>query len=134
MEFLIIDDDNSKIEKVSKYMGSNTLYAARSFNSALQTIYASICTNIYDGVILDMSFPRFDNEPWTIKSNMGLQILHRMKHRKIDIPVLIYSSENNNDTSEYKNVKGFVCNDNHCIEKEILDFIDICNKIKENKS
>lgn len=104
MRFLIMDDDYSKVEEFTKHLAFDDTF----------TIRTSYCTGLtelvtnrenYDCLILDMNFPHFDNE--RVQSEEGLKVLHEIKRKKIDIPIVIYSSKYV-DVSEYSNVKDYI--------------------------
>jgi DNA-binding NarL/FixJ family response regulator len=122
MKFLMIDDDNYKINNVKEFMGDNEIEIAMSYASGMR----KLITNKYDGIILDMQFPQFDDEPWTINDLNGLCILSEMERRNIETPVIIYSSDVQN-VNKFKNVKGYIINNSTYIGDRIKNFIDQCN-------
>lgn len=121
MRFLIIDDDDYKVEKFTKHLNENDSFNVRkSFNSGLRELINN--KENYDCLILDMNFPHFDNE--SVKSNEGLKVLNEIKRKNIDIPVVIYSSKCV-DVSDYENVKYYL------IFSAIYDIEDKVNKLKD---
>ena len=80
MVFLIIDDDEFKIEMVENLLTEHTIAITKSYNSGMRTILAGGI----DGIILDMGFPRWDDNT-EIRNDMGLDVLFEMKRHKLTI-------------------------------------------------
>lgn len=122
MRFLIIDDDNKKIDTVKQFLEGHEVVIAQSYDSGMTKIVSAA----YDGIILDMAFPMSDNEPWKVYGVNGLCVLSEMKRKKINTPVVIYSSSIT-DVSEYENVKDYILNNNTYIGDKVKGFINLCS-------
>jgi len=123
MKFLIIDDDDCKIKRIQEYIGENELVISKSYHNDI----IKLISEKYDGLILDMCFPNFDDQPWDICKDIGLELLEELKRRKVDIPTVIFSSEYT-DVSGYSNVKDYIVNNNIYIGNKVKDFIELCRK------
>lgn len=124
MRFLIIDDDDFKIQQFTNNLHKeDTFIIKQSYRSGLNELIAN--KEKYDCLILDMNFPHFDNE--IVKSDEGLRILEQIKIRKIDIPIIIYSSKYV-DISEYENVRDYIMFNGMCDLKQRIKSIK--NNIK----
>lgn len=95
MKFLLIEDDEEKCEKISRFLSSNysefKIEIANSFNAGLRAI---IRTNPGDILLLDMSMPTFnvtidDPSGGTPEHFAGRDILAQMKLRNIQIPTIV---------------------------------------------
>ena len=123
MVFLIIDDDEFKIEMVENLLTEHTIAITKSYNSGMRTILAGGI----DGIILDMGFPRWDDNT-EIRNDMGLDVLFEMKRHKINIPVIIHSG-NYFDVKEFNNVIDYVMvgREEH-LQRAISNLIKKCEK------
>lgn len=118
--FLIIDDDEEKIEILIKILRNKKVKfdIAKSYNSAIR----NIIQNKYCGIFLDMNFPIFDYEG--VQNNEGIKVLSEIKRRKIEIPIAIHSSKYV-DVSMFDNVKDYIMYDYSMVyEKKIESFIE----------
>lgn len=122
MKFLMIDDDEYKINRMKEYFIEHEFDTATSYTRGMW----KLISNKYDGLILDMAFPMDDDEKWKICSTNGLCVLSELKRKHINIPTIIFSSSTQ-DTSQYDNVKDYVINDNCCIKDRVLNFIKSCS-------
>jgi len=122
MKILIVDDDSYKVEMVSKYLKLHQIETAISYNSAMRKIIA----NQYNGIILDMGFPKFD-DGYRYSKEHGLLILSEMKRRNIITPVMIFSG-NRFDVSDYINVYEYVMSDTNYLKEKIENFISKIEK------
>lgn len=117
MNFLIIDDDSYKVSLFTNPLNKEDSYTHKySYNSGLRELFLNKNVN-YDCLILDMNFPTFDDE--CVEVDKGIQVLKELKRKKINIPVIIYSSK-------------YVCVDNY---ENVIDYIlhdgcDLNNRIK----
>lgn len=119
MRFLIIDDDDFKVEEFTKHLAlEDTVTVKKSYCTGLTELVTN--RGNYDCLILDMNFPHFDNE--RVQSDEGLRVLHEIKRKKIDIPIVIYSSKYV-DVSEYANVKDYVIFSGMCSMKDRVNSI-----------
>lgn len=118
LKILIVEDIDYKAERVKECMYDHTVERAKSRNSALRLIVE----NKYDGIVLDMGLPIFD-DGYGLDSKQGLFVLREMKRKKIDTPVVIYSTNLAYvyDTFEYKNVKDYITCDSSCSIKEPIE-------------
>ncbi len=92
MNILCIDDKPEyKYAIVSRILDFNKVNYnfVKSYNSAIKYINENF--ESIDGIFLDLCFPE-DDEGREIDIYMGLKVLEFMKKRKIDIPILLYSS------------------------------------------
>jgi hypothetical protein len=79
--------------------------------------------NAYDGVILDMGLPLRDDEFRSLKEDQGLNVLREMKRNGLNIPTVIYST-NQFDVSKFDFVKGYIVADfSVSIDRDIQNFI-----------
>ena len=116
MNFLIIDDDDYKVQNFTKYLSKKDTYTIKqSYNSGLRELFLNTKVT-YDCIVLDMNFPMFDNEH--IQENCGLKILNELKRKKLNIPVIIYSSKYI-DVSKYQNVIDYILNDGYDLTNKI---------------
>lgn len=121
MNFLIIDDDEYKVRNFTQYLSTEDTYTIKkSYNSGLRELLLN-SEATYDCLILDMNFPVFDNEQ--VEENRGLWVLHELKRKKKDIPVVIYSSKFVN-ISQYENVKDYI----------LYEGYDLTNRIRSIKN
>jgi DNA-binding response OmpR family regulator len=118
MRILMIEDDNYKVQKVLEHLQKHKVDVKKSYNSGMR----ALLKEEYDAVILDMTFPTFDERSLP-KPEMGLQVLREMKRKKITLPVLIHSGDEV-DVSEYENIKGYILADNSCIQSRLHAFLD----------
>lgn len=123
MDFLIIDDDSYKIEKVKEVLTAYTLDTANSYVKGIK----KLLMKQYDGLILDMSFPLYDNDFSTTKMDMGLRVLSELKRKEMDIPVAIYSS-GYTDVSGFNNIVDYIMSDSDCLEDKLIRFAKMCSK------
>ncbi|MBP1308970.1 DNA-binding response OmpR family regulator [Paenibacillus sp. 1182] len=119
MRLLIIEDDDLKADKVIHCFEGHDYERERSYNSGLRNLLGR--KTVYDGVILDMGLPKFD-DGCRYEEDHGLLILEEMRRNKIELPVLIHSS-NQFDISNFPNVLGYIIASNDSIVKEVNDFI-----------
>jgi len=93
MKFLIVDDDVNKVNSLSQFVEEKYHEVAVEKSSSFQSGLKKINNNCYDIILLDMSMPLFDITPEEHGGRpsplAGKDILHRMKKRKITIPVII---------------------------------------------
>lgn len=117
MKFLIIDDDEVKVEHFTKCLNSEDSFELRmSYNSGLRELIKN--RENYDCLILDMNFPRFDKE--RSESDMGLNVLRQIERKQINIPTVIYSSKYV-DVSKYGNIIEYIPFDaRYSMEKDII--------------
>lgn len=71
-----------------------------------------------------MNFPTFDNEG--VEINEGLSVLRELDRKKINIPVVIYSSKYV-DISKYENVIDYILYEGYDLMKRVKA---IKNKLK----
>lgn len=119
MNILIVDDDNFKIEQVSRYLKGHNIDIAQSYNTTLR----KMISNKYDGVVLDMGFPKFD-DGYGLDSKQGLAVLREMDRKNIKIPTVIYSG-NYFDTSEYNNVVDYIMTTTLSLKDRIEGFLNV---------
>lgn len=117
MKLLIVEDSPYKLQQVSDCLQHGSYDVAKSYNSAVR----KLLKEEYDAVILDMCFPNFDDSS-VPEPEQGLNVLRQMKRKKIEIPVLVYSSDVV-DVSAYSFVTGYIVADNTCIESRISNFL-----------
>lgn len=127
MRFLIIDDDDCKINRIKEYLRSHTVDIAKSRNEGLCKIVKS--SFAYHGLILDMQFPICEDE-WKIDREAGISVLKELKRKKIFISTIMYSSLYTN-VSEFTNVIGYIINNGCDISKRIKSFIKDCEEYSE---
>jgi CheY-like chemotaxis protein len=119
MKFLIVDDSDVKAEKAKEALNGHTCDRAKSYRSAI----LSMLDNAYDGVILDMGLPLRDDEFRSLKEDQGLNVLREMKRNGLNIPTVIYST-NQFDVSKFDFVKGYIVADfSVSIDRDIQNFI-----------
>lgn len=93
MHFLIIEDDQNKIQKISSFISEtfngSSITVTKSFQSGLK----EILKNNADVIILDMSMPTYDVSPVEDGGRprifAGREILYYMKSREFIKPTLI---------------------------------------------
>lgn len=125
MNFLIIDDDEYKVNNLTKYFHKDDSYTIKkSYNSGLRELINNK-NNIYDCIILDMNFPIFDNEQ--VEVNTGLDVLCELERKIINIPIVIYSSATV-DVSKYKNIIEYILYDNYNFTNKINSIRNILLK------
>ena len=126
-KILIIDDSEYKIQKVQEvlvYRKSKDveLIVANSYNSGMRKL---ILEGNFDGLILDMGFPHFDGEHIKYdETKLGLFVLREMKRKKVDIPVIVYSSDRYEEVFQYPNVKDYILNGPYDISTQLNQFLD----------
>ena len=86
MRFLIIDDDEFKANCAKNILNGHETVVVGSYQSGMK----KIVTEAWDGIILDMGFPQFDDGT-DYEKDKGLDILREMKRRAIYIPVVVHS-------------------------------------------
>lgn len=104
MRILIVDDSKEKNEWIRDILESKKIQydEVTYMNEAYLKILKD--STLYDGIILDMQFPRMEDTPKELK--MGEELLKRLKHRDINIPVLGNSTSEFPDSSKYPFLKG----------------------------
>ena len=93
MRVLIIEDNQTKLQTVRKYLKQNysdmDIHDAISFTAGLRRIYDSD----WDLILLDMTLPVYDinqlDSGGEKKPTAGKEIMKRMQHRKKIIPVIV---------------------------------------------
>lgn len=131
MRWLIIDDDEYKVENLKKYLSAEDhVYSFNCFTKGMYEIAKNYAE--YDVLVLDMNFPISDNKKAEI--NMGLTVLEEMERIKISLPVVIYSSAKV-DVSEYKNVIEYIHYDSSIYIKSTVEAIKekVKKYLEENK-
>lgn len=118
MNILMIEDDHYKAQKVLEHLTEHKVDVKKSYNSGMR----ALLQKEYDAVILDMTFPKFD-EGSMPTPEMGLLVLREMKRKNVTLPVLIHSGDKV-DVSDYEHVKGYIVADNTCIQSRLLAFLD----------
>lgn len=110
MNLLIIDDDDLKIKGFTNYLKPIDCFKIKhSYNSGVKELIEN--SDKYDVLILDMNFPRFDDD--VVSSNMGIEVLKELKRKNINIPVVIFSSKYVK-TTEYDNIIDYILYDGMC--------------------
>ncbi len=99
MNYLIIDDDLNKVKDFIKHLEKDDV--VKILNNYRASILEIRTNTNYDAIILDMNFPLRENEE--PESMLGMDFLVELKRKELDIPVVVFSS-NNVDTSKYENV------------------------------
>jgi DNA-binding NarL/FixJ family response regulator len=121
MKFLIIEDDLYKAQKVMGCLKGHEFECEISCNTGLRNLFEK--SSEYDGVILDMGLPTFD-EGDCYESDNGLWVLSEMQREKIEIPVLIHSG-NQYDVSDFNNVFGYIIAGQYTINKQVDEFLSL---------
>lgn len=114
----MIEDDHYKAQKVLEHLTDHEVDVKKSYNSGMH----ALINKTYDAVILDMTFPKFD-EGSMPTSEIGLLVLREMKRKNITPPVLIHSGDDV-DVSDYDHVKGYILANNTCIQSRLHAFLD----------
>ena len=120
MMILIVDDSKIKNEWIRDVLeDKNIKYDEITY---LNEAYVKILDNpnVYDGIILDMQFPLYKDG--VIETRAGEKLLKRLKHRKINIPVLGNSTIDFPSSTEYPFLKGNTCG--ICDPKVLNDFLE----------
>lgn len=104
MRLLIVEDSKIKIEWIRDILKEKNIeYDEITYlNGACLKILDE--PKVYDGIILDMQFPIYKNGE--IDERAGEKLLKRLKHRKINIPVLGNSSIDFQSLTEYPCLRG----------------------------
>lgn len=127
MKILIVDDhaDTKCVGVIEECKRRNIeVEIARASKEAIFIIYSDEEKTL-DGIILDMNMPMY---PYcTVKQREGENILKRLSHRKISIPVLIFSEEEIEE--KYEQVFEHMKNWNQENDK----FLAFLEKVKEEK-
>jgi CheY-like chemotaxis protein len=93
MHFLIIEDDQNKVQKVSAFVSETFANATISQARSYQTGLKEVIRNLADLILLDMSMPTYDVSPFEDGGRprifAGREILYYMKSHEIEKPVLI---------------------------------------------
>lgn len=105
MRFLIVDDEDFKIERISKALKGHTVDTAGSYMSAIDKIH----NNSYKAVFLDMGFPAMEDGS-EYDREQGLNVLDEMKRVDNTTPVVIYSGRYS-DVSSYTNIADYLPTD-----------------------
>lgn len=105
MKFLNIEDDDYKAKSVATALREHEVVRERSYNTGLR----NLISNTYDGVILDMGLPVFD-DGHGLAPDRGILVLMEMRRKKINIPVMIYSGGQKQEFNldQFDNVLCFV--------------------------
>lgn len=128
MKVLIIEDSSAKYEKVKKFLDKNNIQSDRA--SSYETGIKLLTKNQYDGLFLDMQFPRTDCSMVSDR-HQGTNVLAEMKKRNIDIPVCVHSSFKHLDFRGDYLVRKYIRYEVGInLEEEYEDFI---NEIKQWK-
>ncbi len=110
MKVLIIDDRRFKSETIKNCLneiGINDIHIEEFRNLGCLEIEKSIEEKRpYDLIILDMQMPAYPDG--RIYTDAGLFILKRMQHKHIKTPVIMCSSDDVGDMSNYPMVIGSV--------------------------
>jgi DNA-binding response OmpR family regulator len=124
MHILIIDDDEHKVNHLSRALEGHTFDTAKSYIAGVKKLMATT----YDGLILDMGFPLRDDD-YHIESDQGLNVLREMQRRKIITPVMVYSG-NTFDVTLYDNVVHYVKADlSVSVRSDVKTFLDAIPKM-----
>jgi Response regulator containing CheY-like receiver, AAA-type ATPase, and DNA-binding domains len=105
MRFLIIDDEDFKVKRISNCLKGYTVDKATSYVSAIDKIH----NNAYNGIFLDMGFPAFEDGS-EYDREQGLNVLDEMKRIGDTTPVIIYSGRYS-DVSSYTNISDYLPTD-----------------------
>jgi CheY-like chemotaxis protein len=119
MRILIIDDDEFKASAASKLLQGNEVVIAKSYQSGMK----KIITEEWDGIILDMGFPQWDDGS-DYEKDKGLQVLEEMERRVICIPVIVHSGSFFN-TEKFENVIDYVVSGPTDHLREAIEFFKL---------
>lgn len=125
MRVLIIDDLQEKVKWIKDILEEKKIeYDQVTY---LNSAYKKILNTTYDGIILDMNFPRYKDS--TVVNNAGEILLKILKHRKIEIPVLGNSTVLNFPTSnEYPFIKGHIAGYKVLDKERLINFLESIEK------
>lgn len=116
MNFLVIDDDTYKASQFTRYLTKEDTFTVKgSYNSGLRELFFNEDIK-YDCIILDMNFPTFDNEG--VEINEGLNVLSELKRKKLNIPVVIFSSKYV-CVDQYENVIDYILYEGYDLLKRV---------------
>ena len=124
MRFLIIDDEENKVQEFIKTVQgiegheSDTFTHKIARNSGLYELMIEGSDGLgkmrlddsdrkYDVLVLDLNLPLLDDDRFPEK-DMGLEVLSELNRKKWTIPVIIYSSEPRQLEQHYSHIKGYV--------------------------
>ena len=121
MRIIIIDDDKYKVQNLRSYLKEEDTVS--TFNNFCAGMFELVKNNeSYDILFLDMNFPLNENE--FPQPRMGLLVLNELQRRKINIPVVIYSSDKTN-VEDYDNIIGYIVYDSSLYIQEQVDEIKV---------
>jgi CheY-like chemotaxis protein len=107
MKILIVEDSNMKFEDIEyslDFLNNPEIVRVKTRNEAIQCLYDE--GNIFDVAIFDMQFPSMIGGE--MLRDGGLQVLKRIRHRKIDVPVIFCSSGYTEIPADLENVAGYI--------------------------
>lgn len=104
MNIIIIDDDLYKTNCFKNCLTEeDNLSSFTNFRDGMIELVDN--SKKYDLLVLDLSFPFYEDSQ--IETNLGLGVLRELRRKKLEIPTVIYSS-NNADISTYPNVIDYI--------------------------
>lgn len=130
MRFLIIEDDDFKAERVEACLKEHEVVRERSYNTGLR----NLLENEYDGVVLDMGLPVFD-DGYGLASDRGIMVLMEMRRKRVNLPVMVYSGGKREEfpLDQFDNVVKFVQASAYVsIDRDMNQFIDTVIKFSES--
>lgn len=137
MKYLILDDLDTKRERIAEYIKSivpdaeiEEFCCSRDFMCYMKEYWydrdKKESTKDYL-LFLDWNFPFYAND--IIEPNEGEHILHTLQLRHIPMKVVVVSSEEVNGLSEFENVLGQIVDDCMYYQKSIYEkFIEMAKE------
>lgn len=104
VRIIVIDDDSNKIRYVEE--GAKKLGIEVVAFRALVPAIEFLGRKRVDGIVTDMAFPVYQNNPESFQDNAGKLLLEWLIHEKQEIPVLGYSIAMLNFRTEYPYYEG----------------------------
>lgn len=93
MKILIIEDDESKIKQLSKFLDENIVDCDYQHKMSFQSGIRELLKNNYDLILLDMTMPMYDKSEYEHGGNTeafaGEKILNEMRRRRIKVKTIV---------------------------------------------
>ncbi|MBO5388432.1 MAG: hypothetical protein J6A59_09865 [Lachnospiraceae bacterium] len=112
-KILIIDDDSYKADSAERALrnifnskGEETNFERAEHMRDVMLLDKSGELQSFNLIILDMNFPMYHRE--RVQLGLGNSVIHRINHRKYDVPIIVFTSEPDLLREDSENIIGTV--------------------------